>query len=275
MESLATTVERQLPYLRRYARAICGNQQVGDARVVACLEAALAGALGDARAPAEVRLALFRILHDVWPGSCAPDGADHLTPEAVENGDDSDAPDDVAERVARIAPRTRQALVLSVLEGFSLEDTAAILRMEPAEAASAQEQARHQMRAQSAARVLIIEDEPVIALDIATIVKSAAHSVVGMAATRQEAVAIARRERPDLVLADIQLADDSSGVDAVNDILRDYPVPVIFITAFPERLLTGERPEPAFLITKPFDPETLRVSIFQALCSADTAPANA
>ena len=71
--------------------------------------------------------------------------------------------------------------------------------------------------------------------------------------TRDEAVQQAIGEsRPGLVLADIQLADDSSGIDAVKDILADFEVPVIFITAFPERLLTGERPEPTFLITKPF-----------------------
>jgi hypothetical protein len=51
----------------------------------------------------------------------------------------------------------------------------------------------------------------------------------------------------------------------VKDILQRYDVPVIFITAFPERLLTGERPEPTFLITKPFQPETVKAAIGQAL----------
>ena len=70
---------------------------------------------------------------------------------------------------------------------------------------------------------------------------------------------------PGLVLADIQLADGSSGLDAVNEILTEIEVPVIFITAFPERLLTGEKPEPAFLITKPFRPEAVKAAISQAL----------
>ena len=64
---------------------------------------------------------------------------------------------------------------------------------------------------------------------------------------------------------DIQLADDSSGIDAVKDILHEFKVPVIFITAFPERLLTGERPEPTFLITKPFQRSTVKAQIAQAL----------
>jgi CheY-like chemotaxis protein len=83
--------------------------------------------------------------------------------------------------------------------------------------------------------------------------------------TRDEAVAQALARRPGLVLADIQLADDSSGIDAVKDILHEFSVPVIFITAFPERLLTGERPEPTFLITKPFQRSTVKAAIAQAL----------
>ena len=81
-------------------------------------------------------------------------------------------------------------------------------------------------------------------------------------------------DRPGLVLADIQLADDSSGIDAVKDILAEFSVPVIFITAFPERLLTGERPEPTFLITKPFQRSTVKAAISQALFFDEaTAPA--
>lgn len=76
---------------------------------------------------------------------------------------------------------------------------------------------------------------------------------------------MARAEEPELVLADINLADGSSGIDAVKDILAEQSVPVIFITAYPERLLTGERPEPTYLITKPFEPETVIATIGQAL----------
>ncbi|MDP8913796.1 MAG: response regulator, partial [Pseudomonadota bacterium] len=79
------------------------------------------------------------------------------------------------------------------------------------------------------------------------------------------AVALANDTEPDLVLADIQLADGSSGVEAVEDILEKMEVPVIFVTAFPERLLTGERPEPTFLITKPFQRSTVKAAIAQAL----------
>lgn len=76
---------------------------------------------------------------------------------------------------------------------------------------------------------------------------------------------MARKHRPGLVLADIRLADGSSGLDAINDILSSFEVPVIFITAYPESLLTGERPEPTFLIAKPFREETVKAVVSQAL----------
>ena len=104
-----------------------------------------------------------------------------------------------------------------------------------------------------------------IAADIEALVRELGHEVVDIAATRGEALEAVARKQPGLVLADIQLADGSSGIDAVKDILQRLDVPVIFITAFPERLLTGERPEPTFLITKPFQPETVKAAIGQAL----------
>jgi CheY-like chemotaxis protein len=126
-------------------------------------------------------------------------------------------------------------------------------------------EAQNEIDAELATDVLIIEDEPVIAADIEALVRELGHTVVDIAATRTEAVAAVASKMPGLVLADIQLADGSSGIDAVKDILGRYDVPVIFITAFPERLLTGERPEPTFLITKPFQPETVKAAIGQAL----------
>ena len=113
--------------------------------------------------------------------------------------------------------------------------------------------------------MLIIEDETFIAMDIEALVESLGHRVVGVARTHAEAVALARQKRPGLILADIQLADGSSGLDAVNEMLRTFEVPVIFITAYPERFLTGERPEPAFLIAKPFQPAMVSAMVSQAL----------
>ena len=56
-----------------------------------------------------------------------------------------------------------------------------------------------------------------------------------------------------------------TSLDAVNDLLATCEVPVIFITAYPERFLTGERPEPSFLIAKPYQPASVSAIISQAL----------
>jgi CheY-like chemotaxis protein len=151
------------------------------------------------------------------------------------------------------------------MEGFTPSETAQILGVDFAQVEGLIQAAHSEIDAELATEVLIIEDEPVIAADIQALVEELGHSVSGLATTRNEARASAARRPPGLVLADIQLADGSSGIDAVKDILSDIAVPVIFITAFPERLLTGERPEPAFLITKPFDPATVKAAIGQAL----------
>ena len=169
---------------------------------------------------------------------------------------------------------SRQALLLTSLEGFSSEDAGYLIGASPSDVDSLVAEALEEIERQTLADVLIIEDEPIIAMDIETIVRDLGHNVTGVAVTRDEAVAQARQSPPGLVLADIQLADDSSGIDAVRDILAEFSVPVIFITAFPERLLTGTRPEPTFLITKPFQRSTVKAAIAQALFfDAATVPA--
>ncbi|MGH6944623.1 MAG: response regulator [Geminicoccaceae bacterium] len=258
MSDLSQAIARQLPYLRRYARAVSGSQEHGDSCVKRALETMARQGLARDIDAAEIRLLMYRTLHDVWSeepqGESDPNAA--LANSSI-----------IASRIEQLMPGRRHMLVLTTLEGFSVAQAASLLRLGAQQAEDLLEQARADLRAQAATRILIIEDEPVIALDIASTVRQDGHIVVGIATTHAEAVALAARQTPGLVLADIQLADDSSGLDAVNEILQHYTVPVIFITAFPERLLTGERPEPTFLITKPFDPDTLRVSISQALAT--------
>jgi CheY-like chemotaxis protein len=176
--------------------------------------------------------------------------------------------------MSRMTPLSRQALLLTAMEGFTPEDAAYLIDVEPSEVEELVTEALAEIENQTRARVLIIEDEPIIAMDIETIVRDLGHNVTGVAVTRDEAIAQARQHPPGLVLADIQLADNSSGIDAVKDILAEFSVPVIFITAFPERLLTGTRPEPTFLITKPFQRSTVKAAIAQALFfDAATVPA--
>ena len=173
----------------------------------------------------------------------------------------------VAQAVSRLPGVRRQLLLLSTLEGFSATQIATIMQLPEDDVRHELAAGKQELREQPPTSILIIEDEPVIALDISHTVSESGHRVTGIATTHREAVELARADPPGLVLADIQLSDDSSGIEAVREILEHYRLPVVFITAFPDRLLTGERPEPAFLITKPFEPETLAVAISQALAS--------
>jgi CheY-like chemotaxis protein len=252
---LGSTLQPHLPFLRRYARALTGNQNAGDAYVRATLEAIVA-APDEFPTTISPRLGLYAAFQRIWmtatEGNQRDSGGDALA--AIANA-----------RLSRITPLPRQALLLAAMEGFSTSDTAYLLGLEEAEAGALVEQALNAIEDQTRTDVLIIEDEPIIAMDIETIVRDLGHDVTAIAVTRDEAVREAKAQRPGLVLADIQLADNSSGIDAVKDILADFEVPVIFITAFPERLLTGDRPEPAFLITKPFQRATVKAAISQAL----------
>jgi|UniRef100_UPI0035CB5D91 DNA-directed RNA polymerase specialized sigma24 family protein/CheY-like chemotaxis protein len=257
--SLGQQLAPHLPFLRRYGRALTGSQTHGDRYVRATLEAIVAA---PDEFPREVdpRLGLYRMFQAIWASTNYDE-----TPENASAGD-GDGQESIARaRLARMTPLSRQALLLTAMEGFSPEDAAYLIDVDRGEVESLVSEALAEIEKQTRARVLIIEDEPIIAMDIETIVRDLGHDVTGVAVTRDEAVALAMEDRPGLVLADIQLADDSSGIDAVKDILAEFEVPVIFITAFPERLLTGERPEPTFLITKPFQRSTVKAAIAQAL----------
>jgi DNA-directed RNA polymerase specialized sigma24 family protein/CheY-like chemotaxis protein len=262
--SLGQQIATHLPFLRRYARALTGNQQHGDAYVRATLEAIVAAPEEFPR-DIDMRLALYRMFQAIW--SSADPG--------VDPADGASGRERLAQaRLSRITPLSRQALLLTAMEGFTPEDAAYLLAVDVDDVTAFIDEALREIEAQTRADVLIIEDEPMIAMDLESIVRDQGHGISGVAVTRDEAVASANANRPGLVLADIQLADDSSGIDAVRDILDQFSVPVIFITAFPERLLTGERPEPTFLITKPFQRATVKAAIAQALFfDAETVPA--
>ncbi len=253
---LSDAIARQLPYLRRFGRALTGSQSAGDGYAAATLEAILAdrSVIDESAEPKE---ALFRVFHAIWSSSGA---------KVAEPGD-SEGPlaARAQEQLKALAPAARVAVLLGSLEAFDTAAVARIMRIPEDEAEGLIAAGWAEMDRQLAARVLIIEDEPVIAMDLESIVETLGHSVAAVSDTRERAVEAAMAEKPNLVLADIQLADGSSGIDAVNEILAAFEAPVIFITAYPERLLTGERPEPAYLITKPFKEEQVRAAIGQAL----------
>ena len=250
--SISQTVAQHLPYLRRYARAVSGSQASGDAYVAATLEALIQDPMV-LDTTASTRIALYRLFSSIW--------------NSVElNGQPAVAISQPVERhLAQVAPMPRQAFLLVAMEGLSEDDAAKVLDIDVPKLRELVEDSGRELAAEIATDVLIIEDETFIALDLEGLVESLGHRVLGVARTHGEALALARAKRPGIILADIQLADGSSGLDAVNEMLRSFEVPVIFITAYPERFLTGERPEPAFLIAKPFQPATVSAVLSQAL----------
>ena len=260
--SVSQAVVAHLPYLRRYARALTGSQMAGDAYVRATLEAALSDSdvldqIGQGR------VALYSAFNKIWSvsGGTLP-GRSDLGEGVLATAE---------ERLAAITPASRQALLLTTIEDFSAAEAAQIMQISETEAEQLVSGALEEIESESATDVLIIEDEALISMQLEELVESLGHTVCGTATTRDEARTIVASRKPGLVLADIQLADGSSGIDAVNDILSEFSVPVIFITAYPEKLLTGDRPEPTYLVTKPFLESAVKAAISQAMFFRSTA----
>ncbi len=261
--TIGAEVAAHLPFLRRYARALTGSQSTGDTFVKATLEAAIADeALADSLR--EGRVALYKAFTKLWSSAYM---------EVAEPNSDVQGHEAAAQsQLKRITPVNRQALLLTTVENFSSAEAGEIMEVSEDDVDSLVREAIAEIERETTTNVLIIEDEPLISMQLEDLVRSLGHDICGTAATRTQAQEIVAKERPGLVLADIQLADGSSGIDAVEDILEIAPVPVIFITAYPERLLTGDRPEPTYLITKPFEENTVRAAISQALFFGSNKP---
>jgi CheY-like chemotaxis protein len=242
-----------IPLLRRYARVLAGDQGSGDAYVAATLEALVADpdVLNQSHG---LRAGLYRLFTKIW---------NSVPINGRASGGGRSLPGE--ENIAGITPLPRQAFLLVALERFPEAEAASILDIDVVTLRDLVEEAGRELAAEIATDVLIIEDDTFIAMELETLVESLGHRVMGVARTHAEAVDAVKKKQPGLILADIQLADGSSGLEAVNELLRSFEVPVIFITAYPERFLTGERPEPAFLIAKPFQPSTVSAIASQAL----------
>jgi CheY-like chemotaxis protein len=246
-------IVQHIPYLRRYARALTGSQNSGDSYVAATLEAMVDDRnLLDGDLPP--RIALFRLFSKIWNSVSVNGKSDTILGLLPAD-----------RHLENIAALPRQAFLLISVENFSEEDAAGILDVGRTELQSLVEQAGRELASQIATDVLIIEDEALVAMDLESLVQDLGHQVIGVARTHNEAIDISKNGKPGIILADIQLADGSSGLEAVNELLEKFEVPVIFITAYLERFLTGERPEPAFLVSKPYQPSMLSAIISQAL----------
>ena len=233
---------RALPYARRFARALTGSQERGDALVAESLSALLASETAER----EARLALYAALTQRCSNPTTEPEIEPLAPDGI-------------------SAVQRQLLLLTSLEELTIEQAAHVVGLPLEEATVELAEARQHIIAPPSTSVLIIEDEPIIAMDIEELVRSCGHTVIGVAGTEAEAVEAAERHRPGLILADINLGPGGDGQQAVARIMRHHYAPVIFVTAYPERLLTGAAVEPAFVITKPFEPLALAIATYQAV----------
>ena len=243
-----------LPYLRRFSRALNGSQDSGDAYLTATLEYLLANPKAFSR-DLPPHLALYRLYLEVWSATNVGD--------PILDGDAS-AYD---RHLAALSPRTRQAFLLKTVEGFCVPEIGSVMGLDSSRVLALLSRGARDIAQELAAKILIIEDEPIIAMDLETIVEDLGHHVVGVARAQRQAIVLAAERKPELIMADIQLADGNSGLDAVNDILKGASKPVVFITAHPGIYLStsASRPGPAFLLRKPFNPASVRAAVSQAL----------
>lgn len=254
MSPIVLEIEKHLPLLRRYARAMSGNRDIGDRIAEQALVTFLQTqeTLSD---DMDLKVVLFRALQDVR-GALKyrlETDADHALARANRH-------------LARLTPGSRDAYLLSAFEKFSHEEIGVIMRLPAEDIDGLIAVAREDLASLVSGRVLVIEDELAVADELSQIVTGMGHTVIGTAPTGEDALEIAEAEEPDLILSDIQLANGGSGIRTVGKILRFYPLtPVVYITGFPERLLTGKGPEPAFLVTKPYTREQVRSAVSQAM----------
>ena len=243
-----------LPSLRRFSSALNGSRDSGDAFVAAALEYLLANpeAFLHNLSP---RLALYQVYLEVWSATNVGDPI---------LGDESSPYD---RHLAQLSPRTRQAFLLKTVESFSVSEIACVMGLDCARVYALLGRGAREIAQELAARILIIEDEPIVAMDLETIVEDLGHHVIGVARAKRQAIALAAERKPELIMADIELADGSTGVEAVNDILGGSSKPVVFITAHAGIYLSmsANRPQPAFLLPKPFNPDSVRAAVSQAL----------
>jgi CheY-like chemotaxis protein len=252
--SISKDITPLLPYLRRFSRALNGSLAKGDAYVMATLESLLRDRSSYARS-LPPRQALYQFYLRVSSQPIGDDFADDCEPSAFDRN------------LAALCLQVRQAFLLTTVEGFSEEATATIMDVDSDRLLGLLAQGARDLAHELASSILIIEDEPIVAMDLESIVEDLGHRVVGVARAHDQAVALTAERQPQLIMADIQLEDGGSGLDTVNEILAWASKPVVFITAHPGACLSAQdnRPEPAFLLPKPFKPDSVRAAVSQAL----------
>jgi CheY-like chemotaxis protein/DNA-directed RNA polymerase specialized sigma24 family protein len=264
MSLYAAGIIDQLPSLRRYAAALMGSAARADGMVERFLERLLADrtrVAGD-----QLRLTMFALFDLVVEQARDPIEADMAPGSGPEHR--------LNQSLRRLPIDERKVLLLTTVERFSHIETAAILRIPPALVARRVLAARDRLEHTLCSRILIIEDEPLMAMSIAQILTHMGHAVCGVAHARHQALALARDSRPALILADVWLHGGDDGIAIVREIVRSRPVPVIFVTGDVRCLVAERQLGQALVIGKPFAPHTLEAAVRGALGSTMSSMAS-
>jgi PAS domain S-box-containing protein len=112
-------------------------------------------------------------------------------------------------------------------------------------------------------KILVVEDEPVAALDLQQEVEQLGLTVVGLAESADEALLVAEENRPDLVLMDVRIVGSMDGVQTARLLREAYGIPVIFLTSYSDEstIRRAARELPYGYLTKPFQPRELKAAL--------------
>lgn len=252
-------IERHLPELRRYAFLVTGAKDAGDDLVEACLRMVLDRP--ERAGEKNPRVGVFRLFHVA--------NADLPVRQRPDPSLRWGLQERVFNHLLALPRQERAILTLRGSLGFSEEEIGQILELAPRTVRDVLIRTRARLAKAALAQILIIEDDFLIASEIASIVQQSGQEVCGPAATYDEAVRWADQCEPALVLADVQLRDGQfAGIEAAQDIRRQHGAPVIFITAYPDRLTRAPAFTPLTVLSKPLDYLALRRTINSSLVPA-------
>lgn len=253
MDAYSQALLKQVPFLRRYARALTGSPEAGDELVGQALPVALddpeafgLGAAGAGRGPL---YALLNRLQD----AAGP------RPQPVAGGHPMEG------ALAALPETERRLFLLVSLEELSFQEAAAVLDVPPEEAHALMADAQEALREALIASIMIVEDDAIIAFDLAETVRGMGHTVCGTAATMESALATARDCRPTLALMDLRLAHGDSGITTAQRLRQSSELPIIFVTAFGDELTRRGLEHLGPVIRKPFTREQIERAITQAV----------
>jgi CheY-like chemotaxis protein len=252
---------REVSDLRRFAQSLFGSQLQADKEVDTIVKG-LTDENNLRDGSVSPRVALFRALVRSHKRKHREDGFLDWMLEKQSRELDAD------EMV--LSEGSRLAFLLSYQERFAPKDVMEILEIEELELEHLLVEGQKEISQKRSTGVLIIEDEMFIAMHLQNLVKDMGHWVLDVARTRDEVCKVVSDMehfylRPGLILSDVQLADGSSGIDAVNDHAVRERIPVVFITANPEKLHDSPIVEQEHILRKPFSDSALKATISQAL----------